>query len=134
MKAIVEFIFTNRYATLARYIQFALAVIIFAYAALMPAPGDLGLNLSDVVLHIGGNTLLVVSAWLAIYRQVRLYQVLLLIITYSFIIESAQGFTTKRSPELFDIACNSIGIAIGFVICVGLELYLRRFRLKNYHI
>lgn len=99
-----------------RRLQFPLAMIIFATAALMPASYVTHAT-SDTSLHFAGNALLYFSAALAFYHRVPLAVLLIILVPYSIAVEGAQVLTQSRSWDPRDIRANMLGLIAGYAIC-----------------
>lgn len=105
--------------------QFIVALCIFTYAALMPA-STLKTQLADTTLHFGGNVLLFLSAWLAGYGRLKIWQVLAMLVPYSLLVELAQWLAPSRMVDNFDMLINILGLATGLAIAFVADRILRR--------
>ena len=104
-----------------RYTQLVAAIIIFAFAALATFPDDGSKGIPMPVLHIIGNILLLLSAWVALFNKMPLRQILGFIIPYSVVIELMQGFTETRTVDHLDLVANFIGLFIAYGIILFLQ-------------
>ncbi|WP_045855725.1 VanZ family protein [Teredinibacter purpureus] len=117
-------LFFHRYCRWLRQLQFAVAIGIFAYMALSPAPAIWIENWSDKLLHFMGNVLLMGSTWVAFFGFISRRKTFVFALFYSLTIEGMQSFSAMRQPDALDAATNLTGIILGFFLCVLLENYL----------
>jgi len=111
--------------------QFAVALFIYVALLLIPKPQIfIGPTLSDYALHAFGNTLLMLSTWLASRGRLKAAGPLVFVILFSTLMELAQGLTVNRTPDILDVVANLIGAFMGFGICLIFDKllapYLRR--------
>lgn len=112
--------------------QFAIAVSIFTYFALVPSSA-LNTSQSDITLHFAGNFLLFLSAWLACYGRLNSWRLLLLLVPYSLLIELAQWLAPTRFVDSRDMLANMAGLATGLTVAFFLDKALMRLpRLRSY--
>ncbi len=111
----------NKPLTWLRQGQFLLALIIYTTLLLIPDPQLAGPDLSAFYLHALGNTLLMLSTWVASGGRYRSIGPLIFVVLFSMIIELAQGLTDNRTPELIDVYANLAGTGIGFILCMILD-------------
>ena len=86
--------------------QFALALAIFAFAALMPGKYVPGVS-SDKTMHFIGN-------------------LLLMLMPYSLLIEASQSLTPGRQVDLKDVFANMLGLGVGYVLSHLIEYIWNR--------
>lgn len=98
-----------------RFGQFALALAIFACAALMPGEYVPGVA-SDKTMHFIGNLLLMLSACVALMGRMKLGLLLLMLIPYSLLIEASQWFTPGRQMDIKDVTANMLGLGVGYLL------------------
>lgn len=112
--------------------QFAVAVCIFTYVALMPA-SMIRTEQTDSTLHFAGNLLLFLSAWLACYGRFNIGVLLLALVPYSLTIELAQWLAPTRFVDRHDMLANGLGLATGALIAFVADRILLRFpRVRSY--
>ncbi len=78
-------------------------------------------SMSATKLHILGNFLLILSAWLANGGKVRLWMVLLCVLGYSLLIEYSQHLTISRLADSQDMLANITGLTLGYLVARILE-------------
>lgn len=110
----------SRWFAYIRIAQFALAMVIFTCAALMPSV-YVTPDYKDHTLHLIGNALLILSAFVATFGRFKLRLLILFLLPYSLLIELSQWFTPSRQVDLHDIYANLAGLTIGYVISLALE-------------
>lgn len=110
--------------TIIRIGQFFLAIGIFYFFALMPAD-DTPSNYPDELLHFMGNLLLMGSAYVAVFHKTTLLKTLTVCVFLSGIAELCQSFTASRVTDPADLVVNSLGLAIGYLICKGFQVALK---------
>ncbi len=114
-----------------RFGQFALAIAIFAHAALSPISGQQPLPLPDYVLHFIGNCMLMLSCWVGLAGKIRTRFLPLIVIPFSALVELAQSLTSSRTTDPQDLMANMAGIAVGLVICLLVEKLLQLWFSKS---
>lgn len=114
-----------------RAAQFALALGIFTFAALMPPRYAVPLQQPDYVLHFFGNLLLFLSASLATYGRMNMVLLVIFLTCYSVLIELAQRFAPGRHVDVQDILANLAGLCLGLIL-VNLIAWLWRWLYKTY--
>ncbi len=107
-----------------RYVQLPIAVVIFFYAALMPA-SDAPSQWPDGALHLMGNLLLVCSIYTAAVFHLSLRRQLIVCIILSVTSELAQLYSHTRVFDLYDLAVNILGLTTGFLLCAGVNFILK---------
>ena len=111
----IDRLLKSRFFLYIRLGQFALALAIFAFAALMP--GKYVPNVTtDKTMHLIGNMLLMLSACVALMGRMKLGLLLLMLIPYSLLIETSQWLTPGRQMDLKDVAANMLGLGIGYLL------------------
>lgn len=105
--------------------QFALALAIFAFAALMPGKYVPGVS-SDKTMHFIGNLLLMLSACVALMGRMKLGVLLLMLMPYSLLIEASQSLTPGRQVDLKDVFANMLGLGVGYVLSHLIEYIWNR--------
>ena len=95
--------------------QFAFALAIFAFAALMPGKYVPAVS-TDKTMHFIGNMLLMLSACVALMGRMKLGLLLLMLIPYSLLVEASQWFTPGRQVDLKDVVANMLGLGAGYVL------------------
>jgi glycopeptide antibiotics resistance protein len=116
MIQIIDRFIASRSCFWLRRIQFALALLIFTAAALMPGnklPTDLG---SDKLLHMFGNMLLFLSASVAFMGRTKLGILVLMLVPYSLLIEAGQWLSPGRQVDLRDVWANLTGLGLGYAL------------------
>lgn len=108
-----------------RVLQFAIALIIFFAAALMPFSGGPGV-IPDKVLHLIGNILLINSAWLALVTYLKLRWIAVLAVIISLASELSQSLTASRISDIYDLAANFAGLLLGYLLCLAWQSVLQR--------
>lgn len=106
-----------------RMLQFVVALSIFCYAALSPAPQFAGQH-ADTSLHFVGNILLFVSAWVALWGRLSVRVLVMLLLPFSCAIELAQYLSPGRMVDIKDMAVNVAGLSVGAVIALVLQRVL----------
>ncbi len=114
----------NPLFTKIRISQFFMAISIFYFFALMPA-GDTPSNYPDELLHFIGNLLLMGSAYVAFFHRTTLLKTLIICILLSGVSEFCQSFTASRVTDPADLVVNSLGLALGYLICKGFQVTLK---------
>ncbi len=100
-----------------RWGQFAVALTIYAYFYLAPAPLRGGaLRFSDITLHAIGSMLLFLSFCVASRRGMRLWVMVAVIVGTSFCFEFAQSLVRVRVFDVEDLGGNAVGVVAGAVI------------------
>lgn len=107
-----------------RISQFCLAIAIFYFFALMPAD-DTPSNYPDELLHFVGNLLLMGSAYVALFHKTTLLKTLTVCVLLSGISELCQSLTASRVTDPADLVVNSLGLALGYLICKGFQVALK---------
>lgn len=98
-------------------------------------PGDLlaGISLRDKILHAGSY--FVLMTWFSgLYRREHHIFIALLLFSLGFALDYLQGSLQTRSFDIDDVAANTVGILIGFLLaryvfegwCRRVELLLVR--------
>lgn len=105
----------SRFFLYIRLGQFALALTIFAVAALMPGKYVPTVS-TDKTMHFVGNMLLMLSACVALMGRMKLGLLLLMLIPYSLLIEASQSFTPGRQVDLKDVTANMLGLGFGYLL------------------
>ncbi|SMF20828.1 Predicted integral membrane protein [Alteromonadaceae bacterium Bs31] len=111
-----------------RYGQFVVAIGVFAYMALSPAPPDVAPSFSDKALHFIGNILLISSAWVALFGRASKRKALFIAVLYSLLIEFAQHFSPVRQADFLDATANLLGITFGLALCFFMDFYLSQIK------
>ncbi|MDZ7925476.1 MAG: VanZ family protein [Marinagarivorans sp.] len=109
-----------------RLLQFFVAIIIFCYAALTPSPQQILGQHADSYMHFLGNFLLYLSAWLALWRRISIFKLLLCLIPFSAAVEVAQYFSPPRTVDPHDFLANLAGLAAAALVCAFFQWVLRR--------
>ena len=121
-------VFAGKIISIARKLQFLVALSIYCFFALVPNPqAYVKIHYSDLFLHALGNLLLVLSTWLVIAGRNRPWIVLVVAVPFSLAVELAQGFTTQRTVDHRDMIANLVGIVIGFVVSLFLQKMYNAF-------
>jgi glycopeptide antibiotics resistance protein len=107
----------SRFFYWVRKLQFGLALLIFAFVALMPG-GLVPKVSSDQSLHFIGNVLLFLSASVAFAGSARLGLLAVFLVPYSMIIEICQWLTPTRTLDPNDAIANMAGLFCGFCIAI----------------
>lgn len=108
--------------------QFAIALVIYIVLLLAPKPQIfIGPTLSDYALHAVGNLLLMLSTWFASRGRQRAIGPFIFVMLFSTLMELAQGFTVNRTPDILDIAANTVGALAGYIVCLALDKYAKRY-------
>jgi glycopeptide antibiotics resistance protein len=115
MIRIIDNLLKSRLFFWVRIIQFIIALAIFAFAALMPN-SYVPQGASDHTLHMMGNTLLFLSASVALMGRLKLGILIFLLIPYSLLIEASQSLTPGRQVDIHDVWANLAGLAIGYLL------------------
>jgi VanZ family protein len=105
----------SRFFLYIRLGQFALALAIFAFAALMPGKYVPTVS-TDKTMHFIGNMLLMLSACVALMGRMKLGLLLLMLIPYSLLIEASQWLTPGRQVDLKDVVANMLGLGAGYLL------------------
>ena len=94
-----------------------LLVVVVWVLSLAPRVPGIGVQNGDKIGHfLAYGTQVLWFGWLLSRRW--LWAVLLLFVAQGALLEGLQGLTDYRQPDLWDIAANSIGASIGFVIAL----------------
>lgn len=112
------------FISMIRVPQFALAIAIFYYMALMPA-GDAPSKYPDELLHFVGNFLLICSGYLAMFNKVSLIKTLSLCLVLSVIAELCQNLTASRVADPADLVVNILGLGLGYLASRGFQLVVK---------
>ena len=131
MTSYYDSLLANRWLTTVRIGQFVLAIAIYVTLLLMPNPPLSGPQLSNFTLHAIGNGLLMLSTWVASGARYNALGPLMFAFPMSLLAELAQGFTENRTPELPDVLANTLGIAVGYVVCTALGPIVKMLRNKQ---
>jgi len=105
-------------------IQFAAALVIFAYYAL--TPGVMAGSYPDWLLHFAGNILLFLSARLAFLRVKNLWFVVIFALAYGTSMEIAQHLVPARYFDPRDLLANWAGALTGLMVTLALQWGYRR--------
>ncbi len=108
-----------------RILQFAVALIVFCYAALSPAPQFVG-NHTDTSMHFVGNVLLFVSAWVALWGRLPIIKLAVCLLPFSCAIELAQYFSPGRMVDAKDMIVNITGLGVGAVVSTVFQRLLAK--------
>lgn len=111
----VDSILKNKLFLWVRLGQFAVALAVFTYAALVPAK-YIATGYSDHLLHFVGNVLLFLSASIACYGRMKLRILIILLIPYSLMIELSQWLAPSRHLDTYDMLVNFAGLLTGFAV------------------
>lgn len=125
MISVIDRFLKSRFFLYIRLGQFALALAIFAFAALMPGKYVPAVT-TDKTMHLVGNTLLMLSACVALMGRMKLGILLLMLIPYSLLIEASQWLTPGRQVDIKDVAANMAGLGIGYVLSHLIEFLWNR--------
>lgn len=106
-----------------RILQFIVALVIFCYAALSPAPQFVG-NHTDTSMHFVGNVLLFGSAWVALWGRLSIIKLALCLLPFSCAVELAQYFAPGRMVDAKDMLVNVAGLGVGALISAVLQRLL----------
>lgn len=96
--------------------QLVVALIVYAFAALMSLPPSDG-GFSFDILHVFGNIALYLSTWVALGSRYNNKTIFLIALPYSLGIELLQVINPSRHTTLSDMCANILGLIIGLVIC-----------------
>lgn len=110
---LIQALISNRIFRIICKLQFVLALAIFTYMALTPAP-QLATQYSDRTLHFIGNVLLFLSAYVATAGRFRLALLVIFLVPYSAAIELSQYFTLSRQVDWRDLIANFLGLFAGY--------------------
>ena len=125
-------VFAGKIISIARKLQFLLALSIYCFFALVPNPqAYVRIQYSDLFLHGLGNFLLVLSTWLVIAGRNKPWIVIVVAIPFSLLVELAQGFTSQRTVDYRDMIANLVGIFIGYVVSVILQKIYNAYLLEH---
>lgn len=118
-----------------RLLQFALALSIFVFVALMPSSFVGSASQSDGVLHFIGNFLLFSSAAVAFLNTKPLKLIFICLVPFSLLVELAQWFSPSRQVDPRDMLYNISGLlsALAISYCVAFTykwLYENKSRLN----
>ena len=88
----------------------------------MPNPEKIvGVSVNDLVMHFAGYALLFVSATAAFGLRAGKAQLLVLLFSYSVLIEVGQHFVPNRHFDLRDMAANFLGLLAGMALVIALQ-------------
>jgi len=100
-----------------KIVQFYCLLAVYTYMGLSRSGADLSIVASDKLLHFAGYVVFIISAMVAF--RIRLGFMVLLLFTYSVLIEIIQYFLPYRTFEGMDIIANLTGLIVGSVLWVG---------------
>jgi len=115
MISVIDQLLKSRVFLYIRLGQFALALAIFAFAALMPGKYVPTVT-TDKTMHFVGNILLMLSACVALMGRMKLGVLVLMLIPYSLAIEASQWFSPDRQVDWRDVVANMLGLGVGYVL------------------
>lgn len=118
---VIQFIFKT---------QLAVALIIYAIAALMSLPPS-ETKFSFDILHVFGNIALFTSTWVALGNKYKLATIFKIALPYSIGIEILQVINPSRHTTISDMCANILGLTIGYFLCMAL---IKLFKSFNKHI
>lgn len=102
--------------TLILKLQFFCLLICFTFFGLVPNPGKIiGVSINDLLLHFAGYAVLFVSARLAFRSKPHVLALLLMLFSYSILIEVAQHFVPRRHFDVVDMMANGAGLLTGYL-------------------
>ena len=127
MISVIDQLLKSRFFLYIRLGQFALALAIFAFAALMPGKYVPTVT-TDKTMHFIGNMLLMLSACVALMGRMKLGLLVLMLIPYSLVIEASQWFSPDRQVDWRDVVANMLGLGVGYVLSHLIESVWRRFK------
>ena len=126
----IDHFLKSRFFLYIRLGQFALALAIFAFAALMPGKYVPSVS-TDKTMHFIGNVLLMLSACVALMGRMKLGLLLLMLIPYSLLIEASQWLTPGRQVDLKDVVANMLGLGAGYLLSHLIEHVWNRINRAN---
>ncbi len=115
----LEFI-SHPFVSLIRISQFVAAVVIFFYAALMPADNSPS-AVHPFLLHLLGNALLLGSTWVALAGKHSLTKIFVICAGLSAMAELAQSLTSSRTTDPIDFVANGLGLLLTYYLCWFIE-------------
>jgi VanZ family protein len=92
-----------------------LLVIGVCVGSLMPGSGIPNIRMGDKFVHAGSYFLLMI--WFAgLYARRRHFIIAIVLVVLGFVLDALQGTLPSRSFDMWDVAANTAGIAVGWAV------------------